>query len=144
MSDLTQRYLFGFWTLVDQILNSILFLLIGLEVLALRFDVNFLPISLAAIPIAVGARFLATASAVLVLRNWYAFHRGTISVLVWGGLRGGISIALALSLPETEWKPVLLSATYFVVVFSILLQGLTLRRVAERVLTEQPRRPSRS
>ncbi|UEQ85946.1 sodium:proton antiporter [Rhizobium sp. AB2/73] len=139
LSDLTQRYLFGFWTLVDQILNAFLFLLIGLEVLVLRFDINFLPISLAAIPVAVGARFLATASAVMVLRNWYEFHRGTISVLVWGGLRGGISIALALSLPETEWKPVLLSATYFVVVFTILVQGLTLRRVAERALSKQPR-----
>ncbi|NLS07954.1 sodium:proton antiporter [Rhizobium sp. P32RR-XVIII] len=134
LSDLTQRYLFGFWTLVDQILNSILFLLIGLEVLVLRFDASYLPLSLLAIPVAVGARLAATASAVATLRRWYSFQRGTVTVLVWGGLRGGISIALALSLPETDWKPVLLAATYFVVVFTILVQGVTLGRVAKRVL----------
>ncbi|MBX4936495.1 cation:proton antiporter [Rhizobium binae] len=137
LSDLTQSYLFGFWTLVDQILNSILFLLIGLEVLVLRFDASYLPLSLLAIPVAVTARLVSTASAVAALKRWYSFHRGTVAVLVWGGLRGGISIALALSLPETEWKPILLSATYFVVVFTILVQGLTLRRVAKRVLIQQ-------
>lgn len=137
LSDLTQRYLFGFWSLVDQILNSILFLLIGLEVLVLRFDIAFLPSALAAIPIAVGARLLATASSIGVLRRWYRFHRGTVAVLVWGGLRGGISIALALSLPETAWKPLLLSATYCVVVFSILVQGLTLSRLARTMFETQ-------
>jgi CPA1 family monovalent cation:H+ antiporter len=137
LSDLTQRYLFGFWSLVDQILNSILFLLIGLEVLVLRFDIAFLPSALAAIPIAVGARLLATASSIGVLRRWYRFHRGTVAVLVWGGLRGGISIALALSLPETDWKPLLLSATYCVVVFSILVQGLTLSRLARTMFETQ-------
>lgn len=137
LSDLTQSYLFGFWTLVDQILNSILFLLIGLEVLVLRFDASYLPLSLLAIPVAVTARLVSTASAIAALKRWYSFHRGTVAVLVWGGLRGGISIALALSLPETEWKPILLSATYFVVVFTILVQGLTLRRVAKRVLIQQ-------
>ena len=141
LSDLTQRYLFGFWTLVDQILNSILFLLIGLEVLVLRFEIGFLPIALAAIPIVVAARLLATATSVAVLRKWYHFHRGTLAVLVWGGLRGGISIALALSLPETEWKPMLLSATYFVVVFSILVQGLTLGRLARSLFKEQAHAP---
>ncbi|MBB3564281.1 NhaP-type Na+/H+ or K+/H+ antiporter [Rhizobium sp. BK512] len=115
-------------------LNSILFLLIGLEVVVLRFDPTYLPVSLLAIPVAVGARFVATGSAVATLKRWYSFQRGTIAVLVWGGLRGGISIALALSLPETEWKPLLLSATYCVVVFSILFQGLTLGRLAKHVL----------
>lgn len=137
LSDLTQRYLFGFWTLVDQILNSILFLLIGLEVLVLRFDASYLPLSLLAIPVAVASRLLATATAVTALKRWYSFQRGTVAVLVWGGLRGGISIALALSLPESEWKPILLSATYFVVVFTILVQGLTLGSVAKHVLEQK-------
>lgn len=141
LSDLTQRYLFGFWTLVDHILNSIFFLLIGLEVLILRFDIGFLPIALVAIPIVVGARLLATATSVAVLRKWYHFHGGTVAVLVWGGLRGGISIALALSLPETDWKPMLLSATYFVVISSILIQGLTLGRLARSLFEEQRRPP---
>lgn len=134
LSDVTQRYLFGFWTLVDQILNSVLFLLIGLEVLVLRFDASIVPLALAAIPVALAARFASTFIPVTLLRRWYEFVRGTVVVLVWGGLRGGISIALALSLPETPFKAALLAATYAVVIFTIVVQGLTLGRVAARAL----------
>ncbi|MCW1407777.1 sodium:proton antiporter [Rhizobium sp. 1AS11] len=140
LSDVTQRYLFGFWTLVDQILNSVLFLLIGLEVLVLRYEASILPLALAAIPVALAARFASTIIPVTLLRRQYDFVRGTVIILVWGGLRGGISIALALSLPETPFKAPLLAATYAVVIFTIVVQGLTLGKVATRSL--RPSGPS--
>jgi CPA1 family monovalent cation:H+ antiporter len=132
MSDETQQYLFSFWTLVDEILNSVLFLLIGLEVLVLRFDPSFAWLAVASIPLVLLARFLAVSIPVLSLRSLQRFVPGTIPVLTWGGLRGGISIALALSLPEVAEKPTLLAATYAVVIFTIVVQGLSLRAVVAR------------
>jgi CPA1 family monovalent cation:H+ antiporter len=134
MSDLTQRYLFGFWTLTDEILNSILFLLIGLEVIVLRSEVllGWLPIS--AILLVLLARFVSVSLPVLVLQRWNPFVAGTIPVLTWGGLRGGISVALALSIPEAAEKSTILSATYLVVVFTIVVQGLSLRRLVRRTV----------
>lgn len=132
MSDLTQRYVFGFWQLVDEILNSVLFLLIGLEVLVVSFDLGYVWLSIASIPLVLLARFLAVATPVFALQTRQKFASGTIAVLTWGGLRGGISIALALSLPEVPEKPVLLAATYAVVVFTIVVQGLSLRSVVSR------------
>ncbi|WP_120010829.1 cation:proton antiporter [Teichococcus vastitatis] len=102
LSDLTQRYLFGFWTLVDEILNAILFLLIGLEVLVLRPDVLFAWLPASAILLVLLARLAAVALPVWILSRWTVFVPGTIPVLTWGGLRGGISVALALSIPEVE------------------------------------------
>jgi monovalent cation:H+ antiporter, CPA1 family len=134
MSDLTQKYVFGFWTLVDEILNSVLFLLIGLEVLVLRFDPSFAGLAAVSIPLVLLGRFLAVTGPVLMLRARQEFVRGTIPVLTWGGLRGGISIALALSLPEVAEKPPLLAATYAVVVFTIVVQGLSLRAVVRRTI----------
>jgi CPA1 family monovalent cation:H+ antiporter len=134
MSDLTQRYLFGFWTLVDEILNAILFLLIGLEVLVLRPDalLDWLPVS--AILLVLLARLASVALPVLMLRRSVTFVKGTIPVLTWGGLRGGISVALALSIPAVEQKGTILAATYLVVVFTLIVQGLTLRRLVERTV----------
>ena len=132
MSDETQSYLFAFWTLVDEILNSVLFLLIGLEVLVVRFDPSFAGLALASIPLALAGRFFAVALPVAMLRRYHRFVPGTVPVLIWGGLRGGISIALALSLPEVADKPALLAATYAVVVFTIVVQGLSLRTVVAR------------
>jgi CPA1 family monovalent cation:H+ antiporter len=134
MSDLTQRYVFGFWTLVDEILNSVLFLLIGLEVLVLRFDPSFARLAAVSIPLVLLGRFLAVTGQVLLLQGRQEFVRGTIPVLTWGGLRGGISIALALSLPEVAEKPPLLAATYAAVVFTIVVQGLSLRAVVGRTI----------
>ncbi|WP_346910895.1 sodium:proton antiporter [uncultured Roseibium sp.] len=132
MSERTERYIFAFWTLVDEILNSVLFLLIGLEVLILRLDPSFGWLVALAVPIALAARFFAVAVPVLLLSTNHVFTRGTIPVLTWGGLRGGISIALALSLPEVAEKSVLLAATYAVVIFTVVVQGLSLRGVVER------------
>lgn len=135
MSDQTQQYLFAFWTLIDEILNSILFLLIGLEVLVLRFELSLGWFALAAVPLALFARLVSVALPVLLLRLFgQTFTSGTIAVLTWGGLRGGISIALALSLPEVAEKPVLLAATYAIVLFTIVVQGLTLAKVVRRTV----------
>ena len=137
MSDQTQTYLFSFWTLIDEVLNSLLFLLIGLEVLVLRFDLSLTGLALAAIPIAFVARLAAVAAPVAVLRLFGEhFTRGTTAVLTWGGLRGGISVALALSLPESDSKPVILAATYAIVLFTIIVQGLSLAAVVRRTVKE--------
>lgn len=129
MSDLTQRYVFGFWQLIDEILNSVLFLLIGLEVLVLGFDLTYGWLALAAIPLALLVRLVAVSVPVWLLNRRQRFVAGTIPVLTWGGLRGGISIALALSLPNFAERPALLAATYAVVIFTIVVQGLTLKHV---------------
>lgn len=134
LSDETQRYLFGFWGLIDEILNSVLFLLIGLEVLVLRLDPSFGWLAAITVPLVLSARLFAVALPVLALSATHTFVRGTIPVLTWGGLRGGISVALALSLPEVPEKSVILSATYAVVLFTIIVQGLSLRALVERVV----------
>jgi len=137
MSDTTQRYLFGFWTLIDEILNAALFLLIGLEVLVVRFDASFAPLALAAIPLVLVARFFAVLSPILILTRWIHFTPGTIPILTWCGVRGGISVALVLSLPESDAKPLILAATYTVVLFTLIVQGLTLGPAVKWILREQ-------
>lgn len=134
MSEETQRYLFGFWTLIDEILNSVLFLLIGLEVLILRYEPAFAALALLAVPISLVARFFAVSGPVMVMGRIRPFARGTVPVLTWAGLRGGISVALALSIPEVAEKSPILAATYAVVLFTLIVQGLTLRRVIQWVL----------
>jgi CPA1 family monovalent cation:H+ antiporter len=133
MSEQTQQYVFSFWALIDEILNSVLFLLIGLEVLVLRFEPAFALLAVASIPLVLAGRLLAVAVPVNALRSAQVFATGTIPVLTWGGLRGGISIALALSLPEVAAKAPLLTATYAVVVFTIVVQGLTLGWLVQHV-----------
>jgi len=134
LSDQTQRYLFGFWTLIDEMLNSVLFLLIGLEVLVLRFEPAFGWLMALAVPLVLVARLAAVGGPVLLIGRFRSFVRGTIPVLTWGGLRGGISVALALSMPEVAEKSAILAATYAVVIFTLIVQGLSLRAVIKRVL----------
>lgn len=129
LSEQTQRYLFGFWTLIDEMLNSVLFLLIGLEVLVLRFEPAFGWLMALAVPLVLIARLIAVSGPVVLLGIVRKFARGTIPVLTWGGLRGGISVALALSLPEVAEKSAFLAATYAVVLFTLIVQGLSLRAV---------------
>jgi CPA1 family monovalent cation:H+ antiporter len=139
MSETTRRYLYAFWTLIDEILNSVLFLLIGLEVLVLQFDLGHMSLAAAAIPIALVARLFAVSIPALSLNAVAHFVPGTIPVLTWGGIRGGISIALALSLPDIPERAAILAATYAVAVFSIVVQGLTLSYVARRFASEAAR-----
>ena len=135
MSEHTRQYLFGFWEMIDEILNAVLFLLIGLEVLVLGLAPEFAPIVLLAIPLVLFARFAAVSLPIKALGVFTQFAKGAIPVLTWGGIRGGISVALALSLPETDYKPLILAATYGVVVFSIIVQGLTIKTVVNRNVT---------
>ncbi|MGB3625323.1 MAG: hypothetical protein WA989_05840 [Henriciella sp.] len=115
-------------------LNSVLFLLIGLEVLVLRFEPAFGWLMAVAVPLALVARLAAVSGPVLLMGRFRSFLRGTIPVLTWGGLRGGISVALALSIPEVAEKSAILAATYAVVIFTLIVQGLSLRAVIQRVL----------
>lgn len=134
MSERTQTYLFGLWTLIDEILNSVLFLLIGLEVLVLRFEPLSLAIAATAVPIVLIARFCAVGLPPLAFAWTREVTMKAVPFLTWGGVRGGISVALALSVPESPARPVILAATYVVVLFSILVQGSTLNIVARRTL----------
>ena len=134
MTDETRRHLDTFWELVDEILNGVLFVLIGMEVLILKFEWTNLTASLLAIPLVLFARFLAVWGPIQTLRKRMGYDRFTIGLLTWGGLRGGISIALALSLPSGPERDILLFMTYVVVAFSILVQGLTVERLAKRAI----------
>ena len=137
MSVETREYVDAFWKLVDEILNAVLFLMIGFEVFAVAFSADAVVAGVAAIGLALVGRFVAVAVPIGLLKPFRAFERGTIRIMTWGGLKGGISVALALSLPDVEAKPLILTATYVVVLFSIIVQGLTVAPLARRVA--QPR-----
>lgn len=136
MSEETRKYVDAFWKLIDEILNAVLFLMIGVEVFAIAFDWSFMMTGLASILLALVARLAAVAVPILILRPFRQFSDGVIRIMTWGGLKGGISVALALSIPENEWKPLILTATYVVVIFSIIVQGLTIGKLAESVSPE--------
>lgn len=132
MSTVTREHVDAFWRLIDEILNAVLFLMIGVEVLALPFDLGFLLLGALSIPLVLAARFAAVGLPITLLRLHRSFTPGAIPMLTWGGLRGGISVALVLSLPEHAEKPLLLTVTYVIVIFSIIVQGLTMTRVVRR------------
>ena len=135
MSRATVGHLDTFWELVDEILNAVLFVLLGLEVLAVRFTAGYLAAGLLAVPAVLLARLASVGLAVWLLRPWQAAGRGTVRVLTWGGLRGALSVAMALSLPRAmPGREVILAMTYVVVAFSILVQGLTIGPLARRWL----------
>ena len=131
MSDMTLDYVNKFWELVDELLNSVLFLLIGLEVIALAPGVPELVFGLAAIPITLAARAIAVGGAIKAIPAARLDTPGSGRVLWWGGLRGGISIALALSLPPGDTRDLLLAGTFGAVLFSVLIQRATLGRLID-------------
>ena len=133
MSVTTREHVEAFWKLLDEILNAVLFLLIGIEVFALTFEASFVPGIVGGMLLALGGRFAAVAVPVLLLKPFKELGRDVIPIMTWGGLKGGISVALALSLPDSEYKPLILTATYLIVVFSILVQGLTIAPLARRL-----------
>ena len=131
MSDVTRDYVIKFWELVDELLNSILFLLIGLELIALVPGVSHISFGVAAIAITLGARAISVGLATKLIPAARLDTPGAGRILWWGGLRGGISIALALSLPAGPTRDLLLAATFAAVLFSVLVQRATLGRLIE-------------
>lgn len=129
MSDKTREHLDTFWKLIDEILNAVLFVLIGMEVLVLTVETSSLLAALIMIPLVLMTRLVCVAIPVSLMKLRRSFSPNAIKIMTWGGLRGGISVALALSLPQGAERDILLLATYCVVVFSILVQGLTIHRL---------------
>jgi len=138
MSDTTREHLDTFWELVDEILNALLFVLIGLEVLVLTFTWDLLFAGLLAIPAILFARWVSVGAPVLVMSRWHKLPPGTVTIMTWGGLRGGISVALALSLPVGSERELVLAMTYVLVVFSILVQGLTIKQIVMWFMRSRP------
>jgi CPA1 family monovalent cation:H+ antiporter len=137
MSENTREHLDSFWELMDEILNAVLFLLIGLEILVLTIKGNYLIAGLIMIPVVLLARFISVGVPITFMRRIRDFSPHAVKILTWGGLRGGISVALALSLPNGPEREAILTVTYIIVIFSILVQGLTIERfVSSKKLTE--------
>ncbi|WP_413533585.1 cation:proton antiporter [Empedobacter brevis] len=137
MSKTTQDYLTKFWELIDEIMNAILFLFIGFELLLIEDLMGQILLGIAAIFIVLLARMFSIVIPARTILRKHTYSKGSLIVLVWGGIRGGVSIALVLSMPNSEWKDLLLEITYIVVLFSIVIQGLTVGKVARRVLKDE-------
>jgi len=132
MSAKTRQHLDSFWELVDEIMNTVLFVLIGFEVLLLVYTGKLLLAGLLAIPMVLVARWISVGAPVMLLRRFRKFSPHAVKIMTWGGLRGGISVALALSLPAGTERDTLVAITYTIVVFSIVVQGLTLGPLVRR------------
>jgi len=138
MSKETRHHLDIFWELVDEVLNAVLFLLIGLEVLVLSFTGATLAAGLIIIPFVLLARLVTVGLPVSILRPFANFSPGAIRIMTWGGLRGGISVALALSIAPGPARDIILPMTYATVLFSIVVQGLTVEKLVRRTLRKHP------
>ena len=130
MSERTRENLDTFWELVDQILNSLLFVLIGLEVLVVTLSLPIVLAGLLAVVAALAARFISVGIPLSLLPARDQYGGRALAIMTWGGLRGGISVALALSLPRGPERDTIIAMTYVVVVFSILVQGLTVKQLS--------------
>ncbi|RZM26863.1 MAG: sodium:proton antiporter [Pedobacter sp.] len=133
MSDLTRDYLGKFWEMIDEILNAVLFLFIGLEMLIVKIEPTVIIIGTISIAVVLLARWISVILPVSILRKKVKFEKNAVTMLTWGGLRGGISVALALSLTPTMHRDQFVLITYIIVVFSILVQGLTIGKLAKKL-----------
>ena len=134
MSEQTEKNLDMFWELIDEILNAVLFVLIGLEVVLIQFSTPLLTTGLLVILLTLLSRLLTVGVPIAVLGKRFRLPEGAWSVMTWGGLRGGVSVALALSLPSGAARDIVVSLTYLVVVFSILIQGMSIGKLVKRVI----------
>ena len=139
MSDTTQDYLIKFWELIDEILNAVLFLLIGLEVIALALEGRLVIAGICAIFVVLAARAISVGIPLKAMKRMIDMGPLAFPTLVWGGLRGGISVALALSLPDNPIRTVILAATYAVVLFAVIVQGGSIGWLIERIKARQIR-----
>ncbi|WP_432411715.1 cation:proton antiporter [Rasiella sp. SM2506] len=137
MSHITETYVDKFWELIDILLNTILFVLIGMEMLVLSFNLNYIVAGLIAIPVILVCRYISLLLPIKFFQKKLDFVPKTNLIMTWGGLRGGISIALALGLTEAMERDLFLVITYIVVVFSIIVQGLTVGKLVQKVKTEE-------
>jgi CPA1 family monovalent cation:H+ antiporter len=142
MSEKTRDHLDKFWELIDEVLNAVLFLLIGLELFVLELSSAALLAGTILIGVVLAARFVSVLVPVTLLKRMRTFTPGVVWILTWGGLRGGISVALALGIPKDEafapFREPILVATYVIVIFSIAVQGLTLKRLVAKVVNARP------
>jgi CPA1 family monovalent cation:H+ antiporter len=138
MSETTRKHIDDFWQLIDVLLNAILFLLIGLEMLVLDFQWKYLAAGLVAVPLVLAARFISVSLPLRLLRRQGSWQDKTSLILTWGGLRGGLAVAMALSIPRSNWRDAIVTITYVIVIFSILVQGLTLGRLVRSVPVSVP------
>lgn len=133
VSEVTRDYLNKFWEMIDEVMNAILFLLIGFEMLIIPYNLTLLWLSCITVIIVLLSRLLSVSLPIWVMSNKKTFENNAISILTWGGLRGGISVALALSLPKNMFGDMFVTITYIVVLFSIIVQGLTIGKLARRL-----------
>lgn len=133
MSDVTRQYVDMFWEILDEVFNAVLFILIGLEVLAISFERSYIIAGIIAIVVVLVSRFISVGIPISLMKLKRKFIPRTIQILTWGGLRGGISVALALSLTEEMHREVIVSVTYIVVIFSIIVQGLTIGNLVKGI-----------
>jgi len=132
MSKQTREYVDAFWEIIDELLNAVLFLLIGLEMMIIHVNVSLAALGSLCILVALVVRYISLLIPLTLLRFLYKPKKGTMIVLTWGGLRGALSIAMVLSLQQQHLKEIFLPCIYFVVIFSIAVQGLTLGKVLKR------------
>ena len=138
MSETTHNQLFSFWELIDEFLNAVLFLLMGMVIISLSFDMIFIGLGILLIIIVLFIRYLCIASTIDVFRFFKrSFTKGAAILMTWGGLRGGISVAMALSLPDSEYRNLFLVVTYIIVLFSIIGQGLTVKPLIKYFLKDE-------
>ena len=130
MSETTHTQLFSFWELIDEFLNAVLFLLMGMIVVSISFNFSIIGMGLVLIPITLIIRYLCIASTVYSFAFFKkSFTKGAAKIMTWGGLRGGISVAMALALPQSEFRDMFILITYIIVLFSIIVQGLTVKKL---------------
>ncbi len=141
MSETTRDYLLKFWSLIDELLNAVLFLLIGLEFIAVAHEGKLLVLGAITVPLVLAARFISVAGPLAALRPFISLGKMAMPILVWDGLRGGLSIAMALSLGKGPARDILLTSTYAVVLFAVLVQGGTIGKIVARLNAKAEKEP---